>query len=78
MKDLWNSRYQEKGYTYGIKPNEYFKEKLSDLKVGTLLLPAEGQGRMQFMLHYRIGKLRLLITVRQERRKRLIWPKEIM
>lgn len=45
MKDFWNNRYQEEEYTYGTRPNEYFKEKLRDLNQGSLLLPAEGQGR---------------------------------
>lgn len=45
MKDFWNNRYRNSEYAYGIKPNEYFKEKLNNLKVGKILLPAEGEGR---------------------------------
>lgn len=46
MKEFWNGRYSQRGYAYGISPNEYFKDKIDRLKpVGNLLLPAEGEGR---------------------------------
>ena len=43
--DFWNERYREEGFAYGAEPNRYFAEKLSVLSPGTLLLPAEGEGR---------------------------------
>ncbi|WP_232625176.1 methyltransferase domain-containing protein [Pareuzebyella sediminis] len=43
--DFWNERYAENSSAYGILPNEFFKEKLDKLSPGSLLLPAEGEGR---------------------------------
>lgn len=45
MKDFWNSRYKEETFAYGTKPNAFFKENIDKLSVGTILLPAEGEGR---------------------------------
>jgi hypothetical protein len=44
-KEFWNQRYSEKEYSYGIEPNQFFKEQITPFKVGTILLPAEGEGR---------------------------------
>jgi cyclopropane fatty-acyl-phospholipid synthase-like methyltransferase len=44
-KEMWNKRYSGNGYVYGTEPNEFFREQLSKLKSGKLLLPAEGEGR---------------------------------
>jgi len=45
IKEFWDGRYSKPDYAYGKEPNVYFKEQLSKLKVGKLLLPAEGEGR---------------------------------
>lgn len=45
MKEFWNERYGAEEYAYGKQPNVYFKEKISPLKPGRILLPAEGEGR---------------------------------
>jgi hypothetical protein len=45
MKTFWDERYQQKDYAYGIEPNLFFKECISQLSAGKLLLPAEGEGR---------------------------------
>lgn len=45
QKDFWNKRFSKEEFIYGEKPNEYFKEKLSNLSSGKILLPAEGEGR---------------------------------
>lgn len=45
MKEFWNERYGAEEYAYGKEPNVYFKEKISPLKPGRILLPAEGEGR---------------------------------
>lgn len=45
MKDFWNNRYDEKAYAYGLSPNIFFKEQLGLLPIGSILLPAEGEGR---------------------------------
>ncbi|MBI1305020.1 MAG: methyltransferase domain-containing protein [Bacteroidetes bacterium] len=42
---FWDSRYESQEYAYGIKPNEFLKSVLANQTTGTLLLPAEGEGR---------------------------------
>lgn len=43
--DRWNERYRAEEFAYGIEPNHYLKEQLKKLKPGTILFPAEGEGR---------------------------------
>src|SRR5690554_7467062 len=45
MKNFWNERYSSIEFAYGEKPNEYFKEQLSKLEPGRILLPGDGEGR---------------------------------
>jgi len=45
MTEIWNQRYAQKEYVYGIKPNEFYKEQLLKLQPGKILFPAEGEGR---------------------------------
>lgn len=45
MKELWNSRYDTDQFVYGTSPNGFLKSELDKLKPGTILLPAEGEGR---------------------------------
>ncbi len=45
MKTTWNERYRNAEYQYGINPNEFIAEKLSQLKPGRILIPAAGEGR---------------------------------
>lgn len=45
MIDFWNQRYAEKDYAYGENPNHFFEKELRNLKPGTILFPAEGEGR---------------------------------
>ncbi len=44
-KDNWNNRYAAPEYVYGKEPNSFFKQQLSDLPAGKILLPGEGEGR---------------------------------
>jgi SAM-dependent methyltransferase len=45
MQEFWNKRYAENEMVFGYKPNQFFKVFI-DLHIsGTLLLPAEGEGR---------------------------------
>lgn len=44
-KQFWNARYAESETVYGTRPNEFFKRFVDTHKPGTLLLPAEGEGR---------------------------------
>jgi len=41
----WNERYSKNEFAYGEEPNNYLKEQLTKLSVGTILFPAEGEGR---------------------------------
>ncbi len=43
--DRWNDRYSKDEYAYGVHPNSFLKEYLEKLPVGTILFPAEGEGR---------------------------------
>ncbi len=49
MKDpwveRWNERYSKSEFAYGEQPNNYLKDQLEKLTVGTILFPAEGEGR---------------------------------
>lgn len=42
---FWDERYQNLDFAYGKEPNLFFKEELQKLKIGTILLPADGEGR---------------------------------
>ena len=59
--DFWNERYSSDEYIFGANPNEYFKSKIAELKPGRILVPAAGEGVMQFMLLLLDGKLCHLI-----------------
>jgi 2-polyprenyl-3-methyl-5-hydroxy-6-metoxy-1,4-benzoquinol methylase len=43
--DRWNDRYRKEEFAFGEQPNNYLKEQLEKLNVGTILFPAEGEGR---------------------------------
>lgn len=45
MIEFWNERYRETEYAYGEAPNQFFKVELGKLIPGTILLPADGEGR---------------------------------
>jgi hypothetical protein len=45
MKEMWNQRFASEEYVYGTQPNLFFKEMITGLKPGKLILPAEGEGR---------------------------------
>lgn len=44
-KEFWNERYKDSNFAYGKEPNLFFKEQVQKLKPGTMLLPADGEGR---------------------------------
>lgn len=44
-RDRWNERYSSEQFAYGEEPNKYLKKELDKLKAGTILFPAEGEGR---------------------------------
>lgn len=41
----WNDRYSNDEFAYGEEPNNYLKEQLANQNAGTILFPAEGEGR---------------------------------
>ncbi|MCW3079255.1 class I SAM-dependent methyltransferase [Segetibacter sp.] len=43
--ERWNDRYSNDDFAYGEQPNNYLKEQLEKLNPGTILFPAEGEGR---------------------------------
>lgn len=43
--ERWNERYSKSEFAYGEQPNEYLREQLEKLPAGTILFPAEGEGR---------------------------------
>lgn len=45
MKAFWDQRYSSETYAYGETPNEYFKNQISGLTPGKILMPADGEGR---------------------------------
>lgn len=46
MKEFWNERFSEEGYSYGTEPNVFLKEALDSYKPsGPALFPADGEGR---------------------------------
>lgn len=44
-KQFWNTRYEQNKTVYGIQPNVFFKHFIDTHQAGTILLPAEGEGR---------------------------------
>jgi 2-polyprenyl-3-methyl-5-hydroxy-6-metoxy-1,4-benzoquinol methylase len=41
----WNDRYSNEEFAYGENPNNFLKEQIEKLNPGTILFPAEGEGR---------------------------------
>jgi 2-polyprenyl-3-methyl-5-hydroxy-6-metoxy-1,4-benzoquinol methylase len=42
---FWNQRYTENETVYGLEPNHFFKSFIDTHQPGSILLPAEGEGR---------------------------------
>lgn len=42
---FWDQRYTENETVYGLEPNRFFKSFIDSHKPGSILLPAEGEGR---------------------------------
>ena len=43
MKSIWDTRYSEEEYAYGIEPNKFLSEQLKNLIPGKILFPCEGE-----------------------------------
>ena len=44
-RDFWNERFSYETYAYGVSPNDFLRKEAEKLKLGQVLLPAEGEGR---------------------------------
>lgn len=42
---FWDERYSSPDFIYGAEPNDFFRDEISKLKPGKILLPGEGEGR---------------------------------
>lgn len=42
---MWNERYQQDIYQYGINPNDFMAEQIPQLPKGRILFPGAGEGR---------------------------------
>ena len=76
MKDFWNERYSATEFVYGKKPNEYLKEKLTKFIPGTILFPAEGEGRNAVFAAALGWKVSAFDTSTEGRKKALSLAKE--
>lgn len=45
MKEFWNERFASHSTIFGSEPNRFFKHFINYSKPGSILLPAEGEGR---------------------------------
>jgi SAM-dependent methyltransferase len=45
MSQKWNERYIDQEFAYGKDPNMFFKEWLPQFEPGSILMPADGEGR---------------------------------
>lgn len=45
MNDFWNKRFGAEEYAYGENPNNFLQAELSKVTPGSVLFPAEGEGR---------------------------------
>lgn len=45
MQQKWDERYKEQEFAYGKDPNVFFKEWLPKFAPGSILMPADGEGR---------------------------------
>jgi len=76
MKDFWNERYSATEFVYGKKPNAYLKEKLIKFNPGTILFPAEGEGRNAVFAAVLGWKVSAFDTSTEGRKKALSLAKE--
>src|SRR5438552_530605 len=45
MNQQWDERYKDHEFAYGKAPNLFFKEWLPKFKPGSIVMPADGEGR---------------------------------
>ena len=42
---MWDQRYREQGYAFGVEPNDFLRESAAHIPAGRVLSLAEGEGR---------------------------------
>lgn len=62
QQEFWDQRYAENETVYGNAPNAFFKQFIDLRKPGSILLPAEGEGRNAIYTAKKDGKLMHLIS----------------
>ena len=67
--EMWNQRYAQEEYVYGIQPNEFLKQTLAEIKPGKILLPAEGEGRNAIFAAQQGWKVTAFDSSEQARKK---------
>jgi hypothetical protein len=70
MKAMWDERYQSTEYQYGINPNDFFAEQITQIPVGRILIPAAGEGRDAILPQKWVGMCMHLTSVNKAKRKR--------
>ena len=45
VKEFWDKRFAEPGYSYGTEPNVFFKSTIDSLHPGRIFIPGAGEGR---------------------------------
>lgn len=61
--DRWNERYNKEEFAFGEQPNEYLKEQLEKLKIGTILFQQREKGVTQFLRLNLVGTFLRLTSV---------------
>ncbi len=56
-RQFWDQRYADNDSVYGLEPNRFFKQFIDQRKAGTILLPAEGEGRNAIYAARKGGKV---------------------
>lgn len=75
-KTFWDKRYAENETVYGKQPNRFFKNFIDTHKPGTILLPAEGEGRNAVYAAGKGWKVDAFDFSEEARKKAIILSKE--
>lgn len=73
---MWDERYRSKEYVYGKNPNTYLKEQLEKLDAGSILFPAEGEGRNAVYAANQGWKVSAFDTSKEGKKKALLLASE--
>jgi SAM-dependent methyltransferase len=76
MKEFWNERYARREYVYGRTPNEFFRNFIDNQPAGSILLPAEGEGRNAVYAARKGWKVWAFDFSEEAQKKALAWAGE--